>query len=148
MLHYSLQCYYTDRKDKNFKFKQSFSAFLHVKSCCPCESVYLPNTKAASAQPCTYSHHCFLLLSPEIVLTASTTLPLVTEQHNEVHPSGSYTPTILCRYVLYLQVATGVYGCVQDSKVLKCSRSAAAINTNFVLAALLSEALRHHVLHD
>lgn len=49
---------------------------------------------------------------------------------------------------MYVQIAAGVYCCVQDGKVLKCSRSAAGLNANFVLAALLSEAHCHHVLHD
>lgn len=62
-----------------------------------------------------------------------------------MHFSGSYTPTVLRRHVLYRVIATLV---VQEGKVLfECSRPAAGSVADLVLAALLPEACPHHVLH-
>lgn len=63
----------------------------------------------------------------------------------QVHFSGSYAPTVLCRHILYRVIATLV---VQEGKVLfERGGSAAGPFADFVLAALLPEARPHHVLH-
>lgn len=106
--------------------------------------------KAALEHPRTYSHLPLIefILHRFSVNSNHDSSIREREQHKEVHISGSYTSAVLCRYIVYVLIAAGVYCCVQDGKVLKCNRSAAGLNANFVPAALLSEAHCHHVLHD
>lgn len=67
------------------------------------------------------------------------------QQGLRVSLSGSYTPTVLCRHILYSVIAALI---VQEGKVFfKRSRSAAGPVADLILASLLLETCPHHVLH-